>query len=241
MEIRGKVYCFFEQSGVFKQEFTKLGIPAEDYDIQNEFGQTNHVCDLFAEIKQAYKGRPSLFDKITQDDLIMAFFPCIYFCENNTLMFSGVHFSKRNKRMEEIGEYILQRSRKRQKFYELILQLFMVAERKHLRMIVENPNSEHHYLRNNFPYKPKVIDRDRTRRGDYYVKPTAYWYLNCEPTFGKSYQKPKERMTIRSASPSKKTGVCSEERSMISPDYARNFICDFIIGKTQAHSELTLF
>lgn len=33
MEIKGKVHCFFEQSGTFKNEFIKLGIPAEDYDI----------------------------------------------------------------------------------------------------------------------------------------------------------------------------------------------------------------
>lgn len=33
----------------------------------------------------------------------------------------------------------------------------------------------------------------------------------------------------------------SEERSMISPDYARNFICDFILGKEQVGSELSLF
>lgn len=151
-------------------------------------------------------------------------------------MFSGVHFNERNQRMEEIGEYILQRSRERQKFYELILLLFMVAERKHLRMIVENPHSEHHYLHKNFPYKPKVIDKDRTRRGDYYVKPTAYWYLNCEPTFGESYEKPKEKKTIRSASPSKKAGMCSEERSLISPAYARNFICDFVLGKEQNYT-----
>ena len=32
-----------------------------------------------------------------------------------------------------------------------------------------------------------------------------------------------------------------EDRSMISPDYARNFICDFIIGKTQEHTQLELF
>lgn len=241
MNIKGKVHCFFEQSGTFKNEFIKLGIPAEDYDIQNDFGQTDHQIDLFAEIEQAYRGGASVFDKITQDDLIIAFFPCIYFCENNTLMFSGVHFNERNKRMEEIGEYILQRSRERQKFYELILQLFMVAERKHLRMIVENPHSEHHYLHNNFPYGPKVIDKDRTRRGDYYVKPTAYWYLNCVPTFGESYQQPKEKKTIRKASPSKKAGMCSEERSLISPDYARNFICDFIIGKEQIHTLPILF
>lgn len=50
MQIK-KVHCLFEQSGTFKNEFKKLGIDAEDYDIQNEFGQTDHVCDLFAEIR----------------------------------------------------------------------------------------------------------------------------------------------------------------------------------------------
>ena len=56
MTIGGKVHCFFEQSGTFKNEFIKLGIPAEDLDIQNNFGQTDHVVDLFAEIEAAYGG-----------------------------------------------------------------------------------------------------------------------------------------------------------------------------------------
>lgn len=64
MEITGKVHCFFEQSGTFKNEFIKLGIPAEDYDIQNNFGQTDHVIDLFGEIEAAYDGKPSIFDNI---------------------------------------------------------------------------------------------------------------------------------------------------------------------------------
>ena len=50
MEIKGKVHCFFEQSGTFKQEFIKLGIPAEDYDIQNNYGETDHIIDLFVAI-----------------------------------------------------------------------------------------------------------------------------------------------------------------------------------------------
>jgi hypothetical protein len=40
---------------------------------------------------------------------------------------------------------------------------------------------------------------------------------------------------------SPKAGVCSMERSLISPDYARNFICDFILGKEQKHTERLLF
>ncbi len=58
MTITGKVHCFFEQSGTFKREFIKLGIPAEDYDIQNNFGETDHIIDLFAEIEKAYSQPP---------------------------------------------------------------------------------------------------------------------------------------------------------------------------------------
>lgn len=56
MKINGKVHCFFEQSGTFKNEFRKLGYEAFDYDIQNNFGETDHVIDLFAEIERAYSG-----------------------------------------------------------------------------------------------------------------------------------------------------------------------------------------
>lgn len=45
-----KVHCLFEQSGTFKNEFKKLGYEAFDYDIQNEFGETDCQIDLFAEI-----------------------------------------------------------------------------------------------------------------------------------------------------------------------------------------------
>ena len=64
MEITGKVHCLFEQSGTFKNEFIKLGIPAEDYDIQNNFGETDNVVDLFAEIEKGYDNKPSIFDKM---------------------------------------------------------------------------------------------------------------------------------------------------------------------------------
>ena len=72
MTIKGKVHCFFEQSGTFKNEFIKLGIPAEDYDIQNNFGQTDHVVDLFKHIEDAYDGKPSLFDATLFEHLLYA-------------------------------------------------------------------------------------------------------------------------------------------------------------------------
>lgn len=49
-------HCFFEQSGTFKNEFKKLGIKAYDYDILNEFGQTDYQIDLFGEIERAFEG-----------------------------------------------------------------------------------------------------------------------------------------------------------------------------------------
>ena len=96
-EIKGKVHCFFEQSGTFKNEFIKLGRPAEDYDIQNNSGHTDNVVDLFAEIENAYEGRKSVFDNINKDDLIIAFFPCIYFQNTQMLYFSLE--SKNNKQI----------------------------------------------------------------------------------------------------------------------------------------------
>ena len=64
MEIRGKVHLMFEQSGVFKNEFKKLGYEAYCYDIQNNFNETDYQVDLFKAIEDAYDGKPSLFDNI---------------------------------------------------------------------------------------------------------------------------------------------------------------------------------
>ena len=49
-------HCLFEQSGTFKNEFKKLGIKAYDYDILNNYGQTDYQIDLFNEIGTAYRG-----------------------------------------------------------------------------------------------------------------------------------------------------------------------------------------
>lgn len=46
-----KAHCLFEQSGTFKNEFKKLGIEAYDYDILNNYGETDYIVDLFAEIR----------------------------------------------------------------------------------------------------------------------------------------------------------------------------------------------
>lgn len=242
MEINGKIYCLFEQSGCFKKEFKKLGYEAFDADIQNNFGETDYQIDLFAEIEKAYDGKESLFDQFTPDDLLFSFFPCIYFSANNSYIFDGTWMTYKQRGMteREINENILQRSRERQRFYEICLKMFAVVHDRGLRMIVENPESTIHYLHANFPYKPKLIDRNRQLRGDYFKKPTQYWFENCEPTSGRTYQKPKEKRNVYSLSGH--TGnLCDEDRSMIAPEYAHNFICDFILGKKTEYSEPSLF
>lgn len=246
MEIKGHVYCFFEQSGVFKNEFKQLGYDASDWDIQNNFGQTDHVIDLFVETKTAYMGGVSVWDSISCNDLIMAFFPCIYFESLSMMAFSWTARNYRKKTKEEALELIMKRAKDRYDMYIRLLELVGVATKKGVPLIIENPWSMQHYLKQgNFVQPPSVVDMDRTRRGDYFRKPTAYWFFNCEPTSGCSFQ-PTPKDKIKDILHSKKAphaGLCSEERSMISPDYARNFICDFILGKEQEQfvKQLSLF
>lgn len=260
MEIKGKVHCFFEQSGTFKNEFIKLGIPAEDYDIQNNFGQTDHVVDLFTEIESAYGGGSSLFDTITKDDLIIAFFPCIKFCniaEYNQRS-AQEYWRKNGVPIKRIYELLKKQSDERYFFYQKALKMHGAVEFKGLRMIMENPWHVTNYTNYFWFMKPTVIDMDRTRRGDRFKKPTAYWFTNCEATHGESFQPTnkkdilhvgmtqayrdaKKGISYETAKGSSKTGLCSEERSMISPDYARNFICDFILGKPQPEINERLF
>lgn len=241
MEITGKVWCFFEQSGTFKNEFKKLGYEAVDVDIQNNFGQTDLQIDLFAEIENAYDGKPSIFDNVGGGDLIMAFFPCIYFCDVNAPLFRLDDLNYRKLPIRKKYEKILERASSREYFFELCIKMFCVCDCRGLKLVMENPYSLSHYLVKNFVYKSSLIDKNRRLRGDYFVKPTQYWFLNYEPTFGTSYTMPKETKTVCGIKGSKHAGLCGEERSMISPDYARNFICDFIIGNVQNHTQQTLF
>lgn len=241
MEITGKVHCFFEQSGTFKNEFIKLGIAAEDYDIQNNFGETDNVTDLFKAIEDAYEGKPSIFDKIGGGDLILAFFPCIYFCATSQMAFSWGCINYRGLDVKQKTEKILERSANREYFFGLAIKMLCVAKERGIKLIMENPWAEQTFLKSNFILPPTLVDKNRMLRGDYYIKPTAYWFINCDPTHGCSFQKDKEKKTIMKAKRGKEAGLCSEERSLISPDYARNFICDFIIGREQKHSMKTLF
>ena len=171
---------------------------------------------------------------MSSDDLIIAFFPCIHFCDAKTLYFRGQSINQKNKTLSDMMIENIQLSEERQRFYVILMKLVAVCSALNLRLIIENPynSSGMTYLENNF-IKPTIVDRNRTLRGDYYIKPTAFWFINCTNTDGFSYQNDKKIKTIMNSKKSARAGLCSEERSLISPDYARNFICDFVIGKEQ--------
>ena len=248
-----KAHCFFEQSGTFKNEFIKLGIPAEDYDIQNNFNQTDHVIDLFAEIEKEYdyltrqdktrQDKTSIFGSIDpRQDIIIAFFPCIYFTGSvNPCYFTLENTNYKNLSTVEKFKKILEREENRHYFYRLLYKLCAICIIRKIKIVIENPYSTLHYLHNNFLKEPSIIDHNRQERGDYFVKPTGYWFFNFNPTCGYSYQKPKKTMVVWDAAKGKQAGICSEERSLISPDYARNFICDFILGKQQEQIQQQCF
>lgn len=182
-----------------------------------------------------------MFDEITPDDLIVAFFPCTYFEVAQQVDFACLRNGTTDKPLHERIERALQRLKNRTLLHSLLYKLTYVCDKRNLRLIIENPATAPNYLisgQNFLP--PTIIDNNRMNRGDYFKKPTAYWYFNCKPTYGESWQNDKKQRKIRESKNHNKS-ESMEERSMISPDYARNFICDFILGKEQAHSQPQLF
>ena len=171
MIIKGQVHCLFEQSGTFKNEFKKLGYNAYDYDIQNNFGETDFVTDLFTAIKNCYDGKESIFDFMSQDDLLIAFFPCIYFEAMQMTYYSLDCNNVRAKKDTEKVEVAIDRLEKRTHLHTLLYKLVWIAYKKKLRLVIENPATAPHYLITfqNFP-KPSVVDKNRMERGGLFQK-----------------------------------------------------------------------
>lgn len=157
------------------------------------------------------------------------------------MLISYTHRNYTNMTPFERINAILVRSANREIYFARAVKMIGIALERGLRLIMENPWSEQTFLKQNFPFNPAVIDMNRTLRGDYFVKPTAYWFINCEPTNGETFQPRAKGKNICQIEPNRMPGICNEKRSMISPEYARNFISDFILGKPQVNTQLSLF
>lgn len=225
MEFR-KIHLLFEQSGTFKNEFKKLGFANSfDYDILNDFGETDFQIDLFNEIEKAYRDRESIFDKMNESDLIFAFFPCIRFECQIQLFFRGeAHQQAMWSDLKKV-EHSLKLHNELNHLYNLICKLVIVCLKRNLKLIIENPYNQN-YLEKFFPIKAKIIDSDRSLNGDYFKKPTQFRFINLEPKMNLIFESKIINSQLKK--------VCETqnkiERSMISHEYANRFIRTYILN-----------
>lgn len=232
MRLLSKYHCFFEQSGTFKNEFKKLGYEAYDYDILNDFGETDYVIDLFKEIENAYDNKPSIFNNISQDDMILAFFPCIRFEDQIQMCFRGTAYQCKSMTDEQKLEYDLKLHDELTHLYNLVTKLAIICLRKKIPLIIENPYSTTHYLVKYWAIPYTILDDDRSRNGDYYKKPTQYWFINCKPKNNFIFEPLEFVKTKVIAKQRNENGVDRTVlRSMIHPQYANRFIREFILDK----------
>ena len=223
-------HCFFEQSGTFKNEFRKLGYNAYDYDIKNDFNETDFKIDLFQEIEKAYDNKKSIFDSILKKDMILAFFPCIRFEDQIQMHFRGTSYQYKNYTEEQKLEKDLELHKELSSLYNLITKLAIVCIRKKISLIIENPYSSTHYLVKYWALPYTLLDEDRRKMGDYFEKPTQYWFINCKPKNNLifepiQYVKQKSCNYVTKEDGKDRTVM----RSMIHPQYANRFIREFIL------------
>lgn len=243
-----KIYCLFEQSGTFKGVCQDLGYEAYDIDIKNDFGKTDFKVDLFAEIAneinimQVKKRNDkilycnTIFDKITPNDLIFAFFPCTRFVEKNSVNAKCQNISMKNYTPLQKLEYTKRIGNEIAYYYATLCNLITICYERNLKMILENPYNVggNNYLQTYFPFKPQVIIRDRTQMGDNYKKPTAFWFFNCEPkrmvTLLPCYNIKHKIMRNDNASLKRhnQKRLSQVEKSLITPEFAKNFIKAYV-------------
>lgn len=235
------IYNLFEQSGTFKREEIKLGYQAVDIDILNNYNETDYQIDLFKAIEDCYDNKPSFFDNIKSDDFIFAFFPCWRFTEKIFLMTTTKSYGMKDWDNLHRLEYSMDFMNQINYYYSLFCKFYHILLKRNLRAIIENPypGKNHHFLDLFFPFERTYIDKHRYLHGDYYNKPTGYWFINFEMKendnnfldLKKHYKnkfiidKSKELESQLSVK-----GDTKELRSMISPTYAKWFIETFLVG-----------
>lgn len=218
-----KVHLFFERSGTFKKAFEKYGFIATDYDLEAEHEEVKKT-DLFFEItKEYYDESSSVFAEIKDNDLVVAFFPCTYFSDQSQLISRGDSFGMKGFSPYEKLERSMKDMTVRADFYQTLCRLCLIAERKNFKLIIENPYGKVNFLKQFFPIKPGLIIKNRMLWGDFFKKPTQFFFINCTPNFflEKLCAIPKEN------NPVEKTHGFS--RSRISSRFAENFIESVIL------------
>lgn len=223
-------HCLFEQSGTFKNEFKALGYEAYDYDILNDYGETDFQVDLFEEIHKAYRGGVSMFDTFKPTDTMMAFFPCTRFDPQIYMHFQGTMHSLANWPDDKKLENCIKLHKELHENYVTVSELAIIALRRNIRLILENPFSGHHYLLRYWPIKATFTDYDRREMGDYYTKPTQWWFIAGEPSYNFIFEPQIIQQKKRITALVKDGGVNDKaSRSEFSKEYANRFIREYVI------------
>lgn len=112
--------------------------------------------------------------------------------------------------------------------------LAIVCIKKGLKLMIENPYSAQHYLKQYWCINPDLIDKDRTRNGDFMIKPTQYYFIGFKPKQNFIF----EPITYVERTVFEKLKGNSEIqrktlRSMIHPQYANRFIRQYLIDERE--------
>lgn len=227
-----RFHLLFEQSGVFKNVLKKHDCDAYDYDILNDFKQTDFQIDLFQEIEKEYdkivlgRGGATIFDKMEKDnDFIIAFFPCTHFCDANELQYRLWIGGKKREFDINSCERLIKRNQERAKYFELYLKFCLICKHKGIKTIIENPASSgnKNYLVQFSPIDVGWHEKDRSLFGDYFKKPTNYFAINFEMI---------ENFTMYNINYNTKViykdAQGMTERSHLSVDYVENFYTRFL-------------
>lgn len=193
-------------------------------------------------LKMRMWGGASIFDKIDKEDIILAFFPCIRFENQIMLSFRGQSHGMEQWDYKKKMQHCMKLLSELKQNYDLVNKMFIVCMDKGLKLIMENPFSEEHFLRRYWCYPATIIDKDRRENGDYFKKPTQFWFLNIEPEYNILFEIADDN-AIKATGPGKdewqrrtmndlcKTGAktIKQARSMMHPQYANRFIRQYLL------------
>ena len=231
-----RFHLLFEQSGTFKNVLKEYGYEAFDYDLLNDFNETDYVIDIFKEIENEYENivqggaKQTMFTNLDKDnDFIIAFFPCTHFSGLNQFQYKLLIAGKKRELNKDAIKRLIDRNQERAKFFEIYLKFCFIVSEKKIKTIIENPAScsgNYSYLELFSPIDIGYKELNRQKWGDLYRKPTNYFAIN----FGMI-----EKFLMFTPVYSKKTILDNtfgmKERSMISKVYAENFYKRFLEGR----------
>lgn len=139
------------------------------------------------------------------------------------MAFRGTQHGKEKWDIVQKLEYDIKLHDELHELYVLVTKLAIVCLKRKIPLILENPYSTTHYLVKYWCIPYSILDTDRRQMGDYFMKPTQYWFIGREPSNNFIF----EGVDIKTKK--QVHHVRTVGRSMISKDYANRFIREFIL------------